>query len=201
MNAEPERSLSAVWIRATALGWLLGFVLVVVLAMVWDTIVGGAQFMVGVGMGAGVGYMQARVVKAWTGRIRPWFWTSTIGMGVPFLLWDVSSATGMQASYSLPLCVLLGGLLTGTFQHRLLRPRFSRTVWWIPACVSGWGLPAGLLALGDFGVLPTVGGALPAIVMLSGGLLLGAVTGKTLQWMSASDQSGQRVPTSGATGS
>ena len=40
------------WVRATVLGWLLGFVLVLVLALAWDMIGGGAQFMVGVGMGS-----------------------------------------------------------------------------------------------------------------------------------------------------
>ena len=53
------------WVRATTLGWLLGFVLVVVLSIAWDQIGGGAQFIVGVGMGAGVGIMQARVVGEW----------------------------------------------------------------------------------------------------------------------------------------
>ncbi len=40
----PKRSLFAHWVRATTVGWLLGFVLVVALAMVWGMIGGGAQF-------------------------------------------------------------------------------------------------------------------------------------------------------------
>ncbi len=63
MNASPEQfdpTLFTRWVRATALGWLVGFVLVVVLAVVWDMTSGGAQFMVGVGMGTGVGSMQSR---------------------------------------------------------------------------------------------------------------------------------------------
>ena len=76
---QPERSPFARWVRATTVGWLIGFVLVVVLAMVWDMIGGRAQFMVGVGMGAGVGYMQARVVGAWVDPTRRWLWTSIIG--------------------------------------------------------------------------------------------------------------------------
>ena len=53
------------WIRATSLGWLIGFALVIVLALAWDMLGGGAQFMVGVGMGAGVGYMQSRMIGEW----------------------------------------------------------------------------------------------------------------------------------------
>jgi len=198
--AQAERSLFRSWIRATALGWLIGFVLVVVLAIVWDMIGGGAQFMLGVGMGAGVGYMQARVARAWTGRIQPWLWTSVIGMGVPFVLWDIGSVAGLEALFSLPVCVLLGGLLTGVLQQRLLRSRFERTFWWIPACVVGWGLPAGVIALGTSGLLPPVFNLLSPIVMFLGGLLLGAVTGMTLQWMSPGERSDQRMRPPGFAG-
>ena len=105
-------------------------------------------------------------------------------MGLPFVLWDVGSAAGMEDRFSLPVCVLLGGLLTGVLQQRLLRPRFERTAWWTPACVVGWGLPAGVITFGTSGILPPVFSVLSTIVMFFGGLLLGAVTGKTLEWMS-----------------
>jgi len=195
MNTEkrqPEGSLARKWFRATTLGWLVGFVLVVVLAMIWDLVGGGVQFIVGVGMGAGVGYMQARVLRTWTGRIQPWLWTSTIGMGVPFLLWDVVSAPAMKALFSLPACVLIGGLLTGVLQQPLLRHHFERTSWWIPACVAGWGLPAGGIALADTGFAPPLFGPLSTLFMFFGGLILGAVTGKTLAWMSPRERSDRR---------
>lgn len=196
----PERSLAGSWTRATTLGWLVGLVLVVAIAMVWDMLGGGAQFMVGVGMGAGVGYLQARVTRTWTGRIQPWLWTSTIGMGVPFVLWDVASGTAMKALFSLPLCVLLGGALTGVLQRPLLRPHFERTSWWIPACVVGWGLPAGVIALSSSSSVPPVFGPLSTIVMFLGGLLLGAVTGKTLEWMSPRARSDRRTEPPGFAG-
>jgi len=196
----PTPSLSYHWIRATTLGWLLGFVFVVVLAIVWDMIGGEAQFMVGVGMGAGVGYLQGRVARTWTGRIRPWLWASIIGMGLPFVLWDVGSATGLKALFSLPVCVLSGGLLTGVLQHRLLRPRFQRTSWWIPACIVGWGLPAGIIALSGSGLVSPVFGILSTVAMLLGGVLLGAVTGKALQWMSPGEPPSQATRSAGADG-
>jgi len=188
-NEQPERSLFRSWVRVTMWGWLIGLVLVVGMAIVWDVFGGGAQFMVGVGMGAGVGYMQARVAKAWTGGIRPWLWTSVIGMGAPFIVSDIGSAAGVAALYSLPVCVLVGGLLTGALQRRLLRPRFERTSWWIPACVVGWGLPAAAAASGFSDLLPPAFRLLSTIVIFFGGLVLGAVTGKTLQWMSPSNRS------------
>ena len=44
------------WLRATVAGWLLGVPLIVALALLGEAVgVGGAQFLVGVGMGAGLG--------------------------------------------------------------------------------------------------------------------------------------------------
>lgn len=184
VSKQPERSPFARWVRATTVGWLLGLALVVVLAMVWNMIGGEAQFMVGVGMGAGVGYMQARVVGAWVDSTRQWLWMSIIGMGFPFVLWDFGAVAGIEAFFSLPRCVLVGGLLVGVLQQRLLRLRFERASWWIPACVVGWGLPAGMIALGDSSLLPGPLSLLSFIAIFFGGLILGAVTGRALVWIS-----------------
>ncbi len=171
------------WIKATTLGWLIGFVLVVVLAIVWDQIGGGAQFMVGIGMGAGVGLMQSRVVREWVAPTRRWIWATTIGMGLPFLLWDLGAAVGIDAFFSLPLCVVVGSLLVGVLQSMLLRPRLNRASWWIPASFVGWGLPAAGIALGDSGLLSGPGALVSVGAMFLGGAVLGAVTGKVLLWL------------------
>jgi hypothetical protein len=171
------------WIRATTLGWLLGFVSVVVLSIALDQIGGTAQFIVGVGMGAGVGFMQARVVGEWVKPTRRWIWVTTVGMGLPFLLWDLGVAVGLQASFSLPLCVVAGSLLVGVLQSILLRLRLKGTVWWIPASLVGWGLPAAGITLGDSGLLSGPGALVSVGAMLLGGAVLGAVTGKALLWL------------------
>lgn len=168
------------WVRATALGWLLGFVLVLVLALAWDMIGGGAQFMVGVGMGAGIGFMQSRAIGDRVKPARQWLWTSTIGVGSPFVLWDLSGLAGLESLFSMPRCVLMGGLFVGMLQWRLLRPRFERAAWWIPACVVGWGLPAGLIALGDSGWAPAPFKLISIVTMFFGGVILGLVTGTAL---------------------
>lgn len=178
-----QQTLYAHWVRNTTIGWLLGFVLVVVLAVAWDMIGGGAQFVVGVGMGTGVGYLQARVVREWGGSTVRWSGTSIVGMGLPFLLWDLGAWVGLEGFFSLPLCVGIGSLLAGVLQRRLLRHHFYRAWSWIPACLVGWGLPAGVIALSDSGLLPGAASLVSVVVMLLGGVVLGAVTGKTLLWM------------------
>jgi len=181
--AQTERRMYMRWVRATSLGWLVGFGLMIVLAIAWDIIGGGAQFMVGVGMGAGVGYLQGRVVGEWIESVRAWLLASIIGMGAPFVLWDIGAATGMDFPFSLPLSVVMGGLLVGVLQRRVLRPHSDRANWWVPVCTVGWALPAGLIAFGDADVVPDLGGILSISGMLLGGVILGAVTGKPLIWM------------------
>ena len=187
MRTEPgqeNRNLFSRWVRATTIGWLLGFGLIIVLAIAWDMIGGGAQFMVGVGMGAGVGYVQGRLVGKWIDKPRQWLWASVLGMGTPFLLWDLSAVIGAESVFSLPMSVLVGGLFVGILQWRLLRPHSGRAIWWVPASLVGWGLPAAAIALGDGGVFPGPGGQLLSLgAMIFGGVALGAVTGKTLSWV------------------
>ena len=179
------------WIRATSLGWLLGFGLVIVLAMAWNMVGGGAQFMVGVGMGTGVGYMQSRVIGEWVDSGRAWMWASIIGMGAPFVMWDIGAVIGIESLFSLPLCVVLGALLVGLMQSRLLTSRSDRANWWVPTCVAGWALPAGASALGD-SVAGGWGGLVSVAGMFLGGVVLGAVTGRVLTWMPST--TGRRHP-------
>lgn len=138
--------------------------------------------MVGVGMGAGVGYAQWRLARHWFDADRQWVWASVIGMGTPFVLGDIVAAVGVQVPYSLALYVVMGGLLVGLMQRRLLSPHSERANWWVPACVVGWALPASLTALGEFGS-GGWGVLASTTAMFFGGAVLGAVTGGTLVWM------------------
>jgi hypothetical protein len=177
----PDRRFIGRWLWACFLGWFLGFVLVVVLAVVADIAGGGAQFMIGVGMGAGVGLAQARSLRPWLAAPRNWWIASTSGLGLPFVVHDLLGLAGLATPYSLPAYAVAGALLVGLLQWRLLRPLSRRAGWWIPACVVGWSLPVGAVALGDPGLLPEPWRTILSLVgMLLGGLLLGTVSGPSL---------------------
>ncbi len=183
---ETERLGFAQWVRGTFWGWLLGFVLIIVLAMAWDMIGGGAQFMIGIGMGAGVGFAQGRVARQWLNGTKRWVWASVIGMGVPFVVADLVKTVGFEFLYSLPLSVAMGGLLVGWLQRRLLFSLSDRANWWVPACLAGWSFAAGTTVLSDSlrGDAPGLWGALLYVALvLCGGVILGVVTGAALQWM------------------
>lgn len=174
------------WVVANSAGWLIGFLLVIVLALLFDLVGGGVQFIVGVGMGAGVGYRQGRFLEPWVDSVRLWVLASTAGMAVPFVLWDVGALSGLGTPFSLPLCVGMGGLLVGVLQWGRLRDASDRAPWWIPACLLGWAVPAGLVALDDLGLVPPPWGGLFSLgAILFGGTLLGASTGRPLRWIVA----------------
>jgi hypothetical protein len=174
------------WLRATWLGWLLGIPCVVLLALFGEAVgLGGAQFLVGLGMGTGVGLLQGRVIRAVLGRSGPWILASAVGLALPFLTTDIATFCGWELSYSLSWCVALGGLVVGGWQALLLRARVLRSGWWIAGSAFGWTLAATAAGAADAwtttSALRGLGGAAVYLgTVAAGGLVLGLVTGLTL---------------------
>ena len=169
------------WVWATFLGWILGFIGGFVAAHVAEILLGRVtQFAVGVGLGLAVAYFQGRLLakrvasaKAWA-----WAWAGLIGMGGAFIAWDIADAVGVGAPIQTHWINILGGLLTGILQWRLLRPHSRHAGWWVLACVAGWELA--FLTV-DLPSLLNVESALFILAaMLFGGVPLGVVTGGVL---------------------
>ncbi|HUE83024.1 MAG TPA: hypothetical protein VMM84_12995 [Pyrinomonadaceae bacterium] len=177
------------WIRATFVGWILGIPLIIVLALVGEAAgIGGAQVIVGVGMGAGVGLMQGRIMRTMLGKLGPWVWSSVVGLGLPFFMADIAGVVRWDSPYSLYLAVILAGLIVGIFQAFILRSRFHNTGWWVVGSVVGWSMASATIALADTlsraHSLRGVWGALAYLATVAaGGLVLGIVTGIALVGM------------------
>lgn len=193
-HSQADRHFFTRWVRGTFAGWLLGFVFIILGAIAGDLIGGGesqfeSQSIVGIGMGAGVGYAQGRVARQWLGATRRWVWASVIGMGVPFVVFDLVAAVWSEFAHlrSLQLDVAIGGLLVGLLQRRILCLHSDRANWWAPACVAGWTLAAGTAASGPLLDIIFPGRWLSLILnlgmILLGGVVLGVVTGGVLVWM------------------
>jgi hypothetical protein len=184
-----DRNLLVSWIRATWLGWLLGIPIIIALALIGEAVhIGGVQFLVGAGMGTGIGLMQGLVVRRILHKSFQWICACIVGLAAPFLLTDISKLVGWNLPYSLPVAIGLGGLIIGTWQALILRSRFRQTGWWIVASILGWTLAAGTSAIADS--LPrthAIRGIWGAVVYLGlvavGGLILGIVTGLCLAWL------------------
>lgn len=168
------------WIAVTSAGWLVGVVLVVLLSMAWDLVGGGAQFMVGVGMGVVVGLLQSRMIASWVTSGWHWFLASTIGMGIPYLLWDLGVGFGVSGLLAMWVCTVVGGVLVGVLQRPLFRAPRPRAGLWVVACAFGWSVPEWLLQLSNMGLLPGKWDLLSIAGVLFGGVLLGSVTSLAL---------------------
>jgi len=191
-----DRKLFSRWVCATWIGWLFGIPLVVVFALIGEAVgIGGSQVLVGAGMGTGVGLMQARVIKGAVDKWFHWVRACAVGLALPFLVSDISRAAEWNLPYSLPVNVIIGGIIAGAWQTFILRSRFRRTWLWTAASALGWTLAAGTAAIADsFSQVRSVRGILGALLYLgivaAGGLVLGFVTGVFLQWMFRNESAG-----------
>jgi hypothetical protein len=176
------------WVRATWGGWLLGVPIIVVLALAGEAVgLGGAQALVGAGMGIGVGWRQGRALRGLLGSAAPWFWATAVGLTAPFLATDLATLAGWHSTYSLIGAVAAGGLAAGSWQSRLLSARLPRAGSWIAASAIGWSAAAAAVFWADAllrsASLRGVWGALVYLGAIGGGgLVLGVVTGV---WMAA----------------
>jgi len=188
------------WVRATWIGWVLGVPLIIVLALLGEAVgIGGSQVLVGAGMGAGLGFMQGRVMREVLQKFAPWFWSCAIGLAVPFLVADIAKAAKWDYTYSLQISIACGGLIVGVWQALLLRTRFRNTGWWIAGSAAGWFLAAGLARVAES--LPRsqslrgIWGALAYLgIVAGGGLILGLVTGLAMVWLRREPVVAERLP-------
>jgi hypothetical protein len=176
------------WIWVTWAGWLLGLPITILLAVAGEALGVGGQTLVGAGMGAGVGFLQARALRTVLKKSARWFWSCVVGLAVPFLAADVARPAVWSSPWALFAVVAAGGLIVGAWQSLILRPRFRNIKWWVVASTVGWALSAGTAAVATwFSRWRTVRGVWGALTFLGvvalGGLILGAVTGAALVWM------------------
>lgn len=187
---EPTPHLFGRWVFATSWGWLLGFVFIMIGGIAADLLLSAerAQFFLGLGMGAGIGYAQVRVTARFLRIGNAWGWASVVGMGAPFVASDILRTIwpGLSYMYTLWLSAACGGLLVGLLQRPMLRPHSPRANWWVLASLAGWMLAAATpLLYGTVpGVGPGVGAALINVAAIPlGGVILGVVTGAILFWL------------------
>jgi hypothetical protein len=168
-----------------AVGYLAGFILGYLLL---------GNVMVGIGTGAVTGLMQWLLLRRYIKRSGWWVPASALGLGVSLgvygiihLIWRVPFHLGWPLGVlGWGLAYVLGGLLIGLPQQRILRRSLARSAWWVPVSAAGWALSVlglGIQPIGPGGRhLPTVliilrnGMAAPAVA----GIILGVITGAGL---------------------
>jgi hypothetical protein len=184
------------WIRLTWAGWLLGIPCIVVLALIGEVVgLGGAQFLVGAGMGAGVGLTQAFMIRKMTGEAATWVLASMFGLALPFIATDLSSVLGWSLPYILEINIAVGGFLVGLAQSLLLRSQFAGTWKWIVMSTIGWGLGGATSAVADkmlrAHAVRGLTGALAYLgIIAGGGLILGVATSISLHLITTNESNG-----------
>lgn len=185
MSSQSELTLKQ-WIIASFIGWLAGAVLVVLMSGSFDAIgLEGFQFYIGISMGAGVGFFQWR--KLPHERIgSEWIWSTMFGMGIPFLLFDlIKHFTGFSFGENyLPVCITIGAVLTSVWQTQILKRNDTAAQSWVWICLAGWILASWTVISIDYVKLfihhNLVLFFINLTLIISGGAVLGAVTGPAL---------------------
>jgi MFS family permease len=175
------------WTRSTFLGWLLGIFLIISLSSLLDSMgIEGMQFYLGLGMGAGVGFLQWLHLRKFITASKRWIWFSVAGMGIPFIILDLLLPTTFVQK--LPVGVALGAIVTGFLQFLILKDYSKQAHIWIWTSVIGWTVAVLAVLVVDYTkhLTPYVSSNLllafiNLLLILSGGIILGLITGTALQ--------------------
>lgn len=187
MAISTARAELAPWVRATALGWILGIPAIVLLSVLGEALgLEHVQSPLGLGMGAALGLAQAHALRRLVPRPLRWPAATLWGLAAPFLAWDLAALAGSRLPWSLLVAVPAGGLLAGLLQAPLLRPLGVRRLHWALASLVGWALASDSVVLADglrrFTSLRGLPGALAYLALVAaGGVLLGLATGLVLR--------------------
>lgn len=168
------------WVLGTFAGWTVGFFLAILFIVVVDSVgVVQVQSPVALGMGAGVGLAQFRLLRPVLRRRSAWVTATALGLASPFLVGDLAQILDRPVPFDLAGYVAIGGVVVAVVQWLLLRRVSCDAAWWLVTSPVGWILASSTVAINDSWIprIPGIVGALIYVaVILSGGLLLGLCT-------------------------
>ncbi|MCP3933628.1 MAG: hypothetical protein GY705_31560 [Bacteroidetes bacterium] len=176
------------WLIYNSLGWLSGTILVLIFSSTFDAIgIENLQFIVAVGIGLGIGIAQWLVLKNIIALKTTWITVTVIGLTIPFLIADILRYFELLNLKSLfiPICVGTGSILVGSLQSKLLKDYNIGLLNWLVVSFFSWLL----IALAVYSVEYThlisrnvwFGFITNLVLLLSGGIIIGIITGKYLE--------------------
>jgi len=179
------------WISFSTLGWLLGVILVVLMALFLELIHLGysSQVVVGLGMSTGVGLMQWLILKRYWDLNLTWIMVSIGGFGFSYLLADgVIYFFSIKPEIILPFATGMSALIGGWLQNRLVLNKLVKPSFhWISHNFIAWIL-AHLVTMGLFYLSSKLNAGLPSylslilafLFLIVGGPILGFITSKVI---------------------
>lgn len=176
------------WVAYTFFGWCIGVLLILALAVMFDAVgIEHMQFFIALGIGLGVGFMQLQVLKKSTAITGQWLLQTVIGLGTPFLFFDLLRILGDVSlkEYYLPVCIVIGGIIVSLLQYKVLHKNYKNAALWIAGSNLAWLLAsAAVLSINYTKYLSSnnwVLFSLNLILIFGGGVVLGWVSGLFLQ--------------------
>jgi hypothetical protein len=175
------------WTRRTFLGWFVGVAFLLALsALLESTGIDDKQFHVGLAMAAGVGLCQMGLIRERFGVSTAWVWASALGMGIPFLAIDLLQPG--EYPFKLMISAGLGGVGLAVLQYLLLTAHVRHPGLWIVGTSAGWMLSAAMvhatsltMAIRPPRQLLLVLALLNLLIILTGSVVLGMITGRTIE--------------------
>ena len=132
------------WILLTVAGWFTGVVIIIGLGLITEStgLNLGGNSVVGIGMGAGVGWMQWLALKKHIAVSKNWIWFSIAAFTITYVVADILGGFyELKPETFLPFATALGALLSGLLQYQfILNKLSSRALQWIILSVIGWSL-------------------------------------------------------------
>jgi len=175
------------WLIYNFFGWLTGILFVLILSSGFDAIgIEDVQFFVAIGIGFGIGTAQWIVLKRITNIKKNWITVTVLGLTIPFLIADTLRYFELLNLQSLliPICVGIGSLLVGFLQSKLLVKYGIEIFNWVLISFFSWTLIALAVYSIEFTRLISqnvwFGFTINLILLISGGVILGIITGKHL---------------------
>jgi hypothetical protein len=142
MNQEPpiETFRITKWITVNFWAWLAGFFATLLVIFAMEAVHLGNQSMIGIGMGAGVGWVQGRYLKKFGIDSVKWFLYCFAGLSISYISYDILVIFWpISPDDYLFIFTFIGGLLAGVFQWWfMLRRLYSKSFFWPILYSIGW---------------------------------------------------------------
>ncbi|HOS47936.1 MAG TPA: hypothetical protein PLG57_04825 [Bacteroidia bacterium] len=177
------------WIKSSFFGWILGVAFILMFSGALESIgIHHMQFYLGLAMGLGVGLIQWLYLRRFIPLNLTWALLSAIGLSLPLLLFDL--VTSYELPHKLLFCISAGSVLSGLFQYLLLKPHYKGAIHWIITSFFSWTSATAIVFLIDYTwslrtyhVSNLWLAIINLVLILSGGLVLGLLSGISLRKM------------------
>lgn len=187
------------WLASCVVGWFLGFLVGFIFAGSFEGIIGtgpvqGALGYTALGLfvGAGLGFMQWRILRQHLAGVASWIAASAVGLGIAggvgysvavLILGYSEDIVSVSAVLGWTITAGIGGVIAGLWQQRVLTRDGNDSHGWMLTSTLGWALS--FAAFGTAAivsdrvlrpVLPGIEGVDFFVALIVGGVVLGAVT-------------------------